>query len=124
MSYNLFIDDERWPADATHWNVIARSPQDVKDIFERMGVPSEISFDHDLGLDMDDDGNEYEMTGMQIVRWMIECHLDGVYDLSTILRVYVHSMNPVGARAIQSTLRGFFDCELHNPAPVTLQKTF
>ncbi len=49
MTYNLFLDDERFPPnDGKDW-VIVRSVQEAVDYVEVNGLPSFISFDNDLG---------------------------------------------------------------------------
>jgi hypothetical protein len=47
MAYKLFIDDERFPV-TDDW-VIVRSSKEAIDHVLAHGMPSEISFDHDLG---------------------------------------------------------------------------
>lgn len=66
MSWKLFIDDERWPV--TRGWVIARSTQEAIDNIKLRGMPNEIAFDHDLGLDD---------TAMKLVWWIVNSHYDG-----------------------------------------------
>jgi hypothetical protein len=67
MPYNLFIDDERFPADNGKDWIIARTLDDVKEIVEQRGLPLEISWDHDLG--------ENQPTGFDIAKWMVDQEL-------------------------------------------------
>lgn len=109
MSWNLFIDDERWPKDATwaphialhdEW-VIARNWEEVRGLIHNLGLPDTISFDHDLG--------ENEPTGDRILSDMIEAFLDGNEDYKdlTLASVFVHSQNPVGAHNISKRWENF-----------------
>src|SRR5690606_38036207 len=46
-SYKMFLDDERYPS-TVNW-VIVRSYEQAVEIIKEIGLPSFISFDHDLG---------------------------------------------------------------------------
>lgn len=104
MSYNLFIDDERFPPnDGREW-VIARSSQEAIFTVVARGVPIFVSYDHDLGGDD---------TSIRFITWMIDRYLDG--ELGTFPVDYaIHSQNPVGARNIAELLRGFIACEINH----------
>lgn len=103
MTYRLFIDDERSPprGGENDW-VIARSSAEAKQVVRDRGVPSFISYDHDLG------GND---TSMNFIWWLIGSYLDGTIQ-SFPINYGVHSQNPVGARNIQYLLDGFIKCEI------------
>ena len=102
MTYKLFIDDERWPADdGTEW-VIARSSEDAIAAVESLGVPDFISFDHDLGG---------EDTSIKFIWWMIDAHLDERI-ASFTTQYYVHSQNPIGAANIRSLMDSFIHSEV------------
>src|SRR5688572_19946859 len=94
MSYTLFLDDIRAPG----WDLgldvlVARSCSQAEAIVEDMGLPEVISFDHDLGKN--------EPVAMAFMWWLIDSHLDGRFDLSTIKEVIIHSANPVGSQNLQ-----------------------
>lgn len=94
--WNLFIDDERFPPeDGQQW-VIARSAIDVAMEVSSRGMPSFISFDHDLG--------ENRVTGHGIAKLLIGLDQDGVHTFPDNFRFYVHSQNPVGKLNIESLL--------------------
>lgn len=98
---NLFLDDIR-PAPAG-WNWV----YDVAGAAEWVkanGVPERLSLDHDLGED--------QPTAMVFLKWLIENHLDGVFDLSTITYLCIHSANPVGARNLADEWNSF--AHFHN----------
>lgn len=91
----LWIDDERQPPDDTwEW---AKTGQDARAELEVFNYDI-ISFDNDLGLASD-------MEGYQVADWLearVVC--DGVV---RPLHCLVHSMNPVAAQRIATTLRRF-----------------
>lgn len=65
------------------------------------GLPSYISFDHDLG-DFDSEGNE--KTGYDCAKWLVDYCLDNNLDLP---KWYVHSGNIVGKENIEFLLNNF-----------------
>jgi hypothetical protein len=98
MSYQMFIDDERFPPARGDW-VIVRSSEEAINTVLFAGVPDFISFDHDLG------GND---TSMCFIHWLIDAHLSG--EIPTFINGFdVHSQNPVGARNIRGLLLGYMD---------------
>ncbi len=97
----LFIDDERFPPnDGCEW-VIVRSCIEAEIYIRNNGCPVHISFDHDLG-----DGVG---TGFDVVKFMIEAHLDNVITIPDNFTFYVHSQNPVGKANIESLLSSFLE---------------
>lgn len=114
MTYNLFIDDERELTDVTwapshvrekyrneEW-VIARNGQEAIDAFLEKGMPSFISFDHDLG--------EGTGSGHDIVKALV--HIDSetpvaMYRFPKDFDFYVHSQNPIGKANIEGLLNGY-----------------
>lgn len=120
MAWNLFIDDGRWMDDVTWapaqvtdkysqeaW-VICRNKDQVLKMIYMLGMPSFISFDHDLGDD--------EPTGYDIVKTLVDLDM-GVqcldehgadYSFPEDFDYYVHSKNPVGKTNIESYLVGYF----------------
>jgi hypothetical protein len=96
MTYNLFLDDERDPpANDQEW-VIVRTSDDAMAAVEAYGIPSFISFDHDLGGDD---------TAMKFLRRFADHVLDTGADL-TGMDFYVHSQNPVGRDNIVAFVTG------------------
>lgn len=100
--YSLFIDDERDPPrnDGRIWHV-ARDWEDVMMSLRIHGMPSYISFDHDLG--------EGKHTGHDIAKFLIELDIGGDDDfaLPEDFSYYVHSQNPVGRDNIQGILDSY-----------------
>lgn len=103
--WKLFLDDIRFPPkneDASpdeNWR-IARTVDEAICLCESKGLPWFISFDHDLG-------DEANGTGMEFAKWLVEYHL--YYKIKPTFDYTVHSMNPVGAKNIDSYLRNFID---------------
>jgi hypothetical protein len=90
MSYRLFIDDERMPPDdGTTYVIVRNSDEALRTVVDR-GLPSFISFDHDLGGDD---------TAMIFLRYLIDYCLDHGLTLADV-SYYVHSQNPIGKQNI------------------------
>lgn len=89
----LFIDDERIPA-TDDWCIV-RSSEDAIKWISKNGIPSYISFDHDLGG---------EDNSMIIVNWIVEQVLDEKLFFPESFDFYVHSQNPVGKENIENLL--------------------
>lgn len=106
MGWKLFLDDERWPK--TDGWVILRSSFDAIETVKLDGMPSEIAFDHDLGLACNDDG-EYFDTSMRFITWMIDQHYDHGLVIPPDFTYSVHSQNPVGAKNIRELMDGFLN---------------
>ena len=120
MNWKLFIDDDcdgaRNPAitvEERGWRsrmnlpavkpdtsalggwVLARSADEAMRIVEELGMPSFISFDHDLG-----DGKD----AITVAHWLIERDMDG-HLFPEEFDFEVHSGNPVG----RANIRGLID---------------
>lgn len=113
MSYNLFIDDERVPADVTwvsglhqhlllteQWT-IARNYSEVMQLVAAKGMPARISFDHDLG--------NGERTGYVIAQKLCDMDMDGEHEFPADFEFYAHSMNPVGKMNIMRYLTRYME---------------
>jgi hypothetical protein len=103
--WKLFLDDERYPIDGS-W-IIARTFDDACWFITHYGLPTFISFDHDLGS---------IKTGMDFAKWFSNHVLDHRVTLPTGFSFYVHSQNPVGAENIKSYMQAFI-ASLENGAP-------
>jgi len=117
MTWNLFIDDERMPADVTwapweiqemyrneEWVVARNFPQAYSIIIHR-DMPKFISFDHDLG--------ENQQTGFYIARRLIDDALDFPDEphmqFPEGFAFYVHSKNPIGKANIEGLLNNYLE---------------
>lgn len=99
--YSMFLDDERFPPQKNQMGewVIVRTLDEVKNCVNKMGFPSFVLFDHDLG--------DNQPTGMDVAKWLVEWDMDHE-DMPADFDFYVHSQNLVGVRNIQSYLAGYF----------------
>ena len=114
MSFHLFLDDERIPAQG-HWIlwskfqasgnnpaeanrfdwIVARTCEEGQEAIETLGTPDHVQFDHDLAT---------PRTGADFANLLIERALDGhgfptSYD--------VHSQNPRGVENICGKMDGY-----------------
>lgn len=86
--YKMFIDDIRSPPSDDY--VVARSSSEALDYIKNNGMPSFISFDHDLGGDD---------TTMVFLRKLVDYIWNGD---DTPPDYIVHSANPIGSKNIAS----------------------
>lgn len=107
MTYNMFIDDERFPTqvtwaswygEKTDW-VIVRNAVEFFNTIQERGMPSFISFDHDLGFE--------EATGYDICKEMVFNDLSSVHLIPEDFAFFVHSKNPIGKRNIEDFLNNY-----------------
>jgi len=103
MNWKLYLDDLRTPVDATF--VIVRTVNDAQKLIHLLGVPTFISFDHDLG--MDDEGKLLP-SGYDFAKWLVEMDMEGKLVFPENFGFIVHSQNPVGAKNIREHLRNYF----------------
>ena len=117
MKYKLFLDDERLPKHVTWvslpegpW-VIVRNYNEFVDYIDGNGVPSFVSFDHDLSLEhyphtisgklylpKDISYDIYnEKTGYDCAKWLVDHCIQNKLNFS---EYQVHSMNPIGKENI------------------------
>ncbi len=109
MTWNLFIDDERWPIDATwaEWYgkredwFVARDWHEVQSLIETYGMPEFISFDHDLGPD------DVTINGYQIAQHIVDKDIAGEWTIPENFGFYVHSKNPIGRKNIEGLLNRY-----------------
>jgi len=128
MSYRLFLDDVRepWmvgnyinpvelrPEFRLHEWVIVRNYKDFVETIQEKGLPTHISFDHDLAeehysISTQEDWEENyfkgeELSGYDCAQWLT------AYCLAKSLPLpiyFIHSMNPVGRENIQKHLKRY-----------------
>lgn len=102
--YKMFLDDLRC-AEKYYPNqgfITMRTYYDAVEYVKKHGVPSFISFDHDLADDADE-----EMTGYSFAKFMIDYIIDN--ELDCIFDYVVHSANPVGKENIEYYLNNGFN---------------
>lgn len=129
-NYNLYLDDLRFPNESfrytnnsiylTHpWKIVRNYDEFVK-IITTKGLPSIISFDHDLAdehyapeiywnkyQEWEEKSNFKEKTGYECANWFVTYCLDNNVKYDDFPLFYSHSMNPTGREKIISLLRNF-----------------
>lgn len=102
MTYKMFLDDVREPSWVHNGNpddwTVCRSMEQAVNVFEDLGWPQLISFDHDLGKDVP--------TGMDFAHWLVNRDLE-TGSMPLDFEFCVHSANPVGAANIQGLLDNY-----------------
>lgn len=96
MTYRMFLDDERDPPDDGEEWCVCRSSARAIGVMAAHGLPSRISFDHDLG------GSD---TAMVVVHWLQNRLVE--LDRGRPFTYCVHSQNPVGKANIEASWAGF-----------------
>lgn len=112
--WTLFLDDIRFPNDVvydygSYSNVIiCRNMDDAVWAVKQYGLPSFISFDHDLA-DTHYISGDGEKTGYTFAKWFCNYVFDNELPLPKNFNYYVHSMNPVGANNIRAYMKNFLE---------------
>jgi hypothetical protein len=134
QTYNVFLDDDRDPAQCTtystlympqnkrmytmeKWEVVRNYTDFVKLIIDRMEkgeFPLKISFDHDLADEhyapLTKPGDPYpteftEKTGNEAAKWLVnQCIVEDI----ELPECWVHSQNPIGSKRIRETLDDYW----------------
>ena len=91
--YKLYLDDERIPK-YEGWTIV-RTVEDFKGIIEILGLPDEISLDHDLGENVPD--------GYDAVKWLVN---EKEFDLRKT-KINYHTANPVGKDNMKGLIKSW-----------------
>lgn len=116
----IFLDDERMPGDVTwvrlpdlpngtKWAIV-RSFDEFKNLIDSLDeCPDHISFDHDLGFGHGL-GDWQVKNGKDCAQYLLDkCVFNSDHSWGLKFPEYtVHSMNPVGARNIDLTMKDWF----------------
>lgn len=111
-AWTLFLDDIRFPEDVRYDLgpyknlIICRSMDDAVWAVQQHGLPTKISFDHDLA-DTHYAIGDGEKTGYTFVKWFCDYVMDNALDLPEGFSYHVHSQNPVGAENIRCYMENF-----------------
>lgn len=94
MSYNIFLDDERFPSDSDPKDYqIVRNYKDFCELVNSLGLPDFISFDHDLGE---------TKSGYDCALYLVNYCFDK--GTTPTFEFFVHSQNLIGKLNIESLL--------------------
>ncbi len=98
----LYLDDVRDLPDESF--LLARSYEEAVLFVKENGIPPFISFDHDLGVD---ENNDLLPTGFDFAKWLVEMDMDNIYKFPENFSFNVHSANPVGKANIEGYLNNY-----------------
>lgn len=98
----LYLDDLRPLPDDSY--ILARSFSKAIEYVKQNGIPNFISFDHDLGVDKNDN---LLPTGYDFAKWLVEMDMDNIYKFPADFDFFVHSANPVGKTNIETYLNNY-----------------
>ena len=129
--YRLFLDDIR-SIRCVNWNVIhightmckfpvvefedaiiVRDYEEFVNCIDKNGIPTHISFDHDLAdfyyaENMTE--NLDEKTGFDCAKYMVDYCMnnsDGINNLELPEHIYIHSFNPIGRQKIHDYILSY-----------------
>lgn len=100
--YAIFLDDIRDPPPGRSW-VVARSFEEAVAAVQQNGMPTYVSFDHDLGTQ---ECGAVRNSGYDFARWLTEQDMDNG-NLPHNFEYFVHSANPIGAENIRGLMSNY-----------------
>lgn len=98
----MFLDDIRVPKN--DYDVIVRSFEEAINFVNQNGIPTFISFDHDLGCD--EIGNILK-SGYDFAKWLVDMDIENIYKFPNNFTFDIHSANPIGKNNIKSILNNY-----------------
>lgn len=105
----MFLDDIRVPKH--EYDVIVRSYEEAIEFVNINGIPSFISFDHDLGCD--ENGNLLK-SGYDFAKWLVDMDIKEIHKFPNDFQFNIHSANPIGKNNINSILNNYFIFKIKN----------
>lgn len=98
----MFLDDIRVPKN--DYDVIVRSFEEAINFVNQNGIPTFISFDHDLGCD--EIGNILK-SGYDFAKWLVDVDMENIHKFPDNFTFDIHSANPIGKNNIKSILNNY-----------------
>lgn len=98
----MYLDDIRIPNN--NYDVIVRNYDEAIEFVKINGIPSFISFDHDLGCDAV--GNILK-SGYDFAKWLVEMDIKNIYKFPDNFTFNIHSANPIGKNNINAILNNY-----------------
>lgn len=98
----MFLDDIRDPKN--DYDVIVRSFEEAINFVKENGIPTFISFDHDLGCD--EMGNILK-SGYDFAKWLVDMDIENIYKFPDNFNFDIHSANPIGKNNIKAILNNY-----------------
>jgi len=105
----MYLDDIRNPE--FKYDKIVRSYAEAVDFVKQNGIPQFISFDHDLGCDIN---GKLEKSGFDFAKWLVECDIENIYKFPKNFEFKVHSANPIGKNNIESLLYNYIEFKIEH----------
>ncbi|WP_323644693.1 cyclic-phosphate processing receiver domain-containing protein [Aliarcobacter butzleri] len=102
MRIKLYLDDIRELPNNSY--ILVRSYNEAIQFIKDNGIPSFISFDHDLG---EDEFQNILPNGYDFAKWLVEMDMENIYTFPNDFSFYVHSSNIVGKKNIESYLNNY-----------------
>ena len=100
--FKMYLDDLRTPIE--EYDFVVKSYEEAIEVIKVNGMPSFISFDHDLGID--ENGNSLK-TGYDLAKWIVVNDLNNTFVLPSDFKYKVHSQNPIGKKKIITLIDGY-----------------
>ena len=100
----LYLDDVRDLPDESF--DLARSYDEAVNYVKQHGIPTFISFDHDLGVD---ENEKLLPTGFDFAKSLVQMDMDNIYKVPENFSFNVHSANPVGKANIEGYLKNYLN---------------
>ena len=98
----MFLDDIRVPKN--DYDVIVRNFEEAINFVNENGIPTFISFDHDLGCD--EIGNILK-SGYDFAKWLVDMDIENIHKFPNNFTFDIHSANPIGKNNIKSILNNY-----------------
>jgi hypothetical protein len=98
----MFLDDIREPQN--DYDVIVRNFEEAVEFVQKYGIPTFISFDHDLGCD--EIGNILK-SGYDFAKWLVDMDIENIHKFPSNFTFDIHSANPIGKNNIKSILNNY-----------------
>lgn len=98
----MFLDDTR--ETKQKYDIVVRSFEEATTYILKHGVPNFISFDHDLGMDIN---GEIGKNGYDLAKWIVNMDLNGQIKIPEDFIFNVHSANPIGKDNIETILNNY-----------------
>jgi hypothetical protein len=98
----MFLDDIRDPLE--NYDIVVRSYDEAVELVKQNGIPTFISFDHDLGCD--EIGNILK-SGYDFAKWLVDMDIKNIHKFPDNFTFDIHSANPIGKNNIKSILNNY-----------------
>lgn len=98
----MFLDDIRVPIE--NYDIVVRSYDEAIEFVKLNGIPTFISFDHDLGCD--EIGNILK-SGYDFAKCLVDMDIENIHKFPNNFTFDIHSANPIGKNNIKSILNNY-----------------